>query len=135
MDIDKEKMTDPGLSLALVGPVTSTAFSGNTDTKFNYGSHEYEIGVVYDKFNRRSINDVSNLVFVNAKGQPEKLSQFTVISYGTGSSRLERYERISSVFIESQVLGRPTGDVGDDIKKQIDGLSLPPVVSISYDSE
>ncbi len=135
VNLDKEKMADLGLSLATVGPVMSTAFSGNTDAKFKDGSYEYDINVVFDEFNRHSIDDVSNLEFVNTAGELVKLSQFATISYQTGSSRLERYDRISSISVEAQALGRSAGDVGDDIKNQIAQISFPPEVSISYDSD
>ncbi len=135
VDIDKEKMAEFGLSLASVGSAMSTAFSGNIDAKFMDGSYEYDIDVVYDEFDRRSIRDVSNLVFMNSLGLPIKLSQFATIYYGMGSSKLERHDRISCISIESQVLGRASGDVGEDIKNQIAAISMPPEVSISYDSD
>jgi hydrophobic/amphiphilic exporter-1 (mainly G- bacteria), HAE1 family len=135
VEIDKEKMADLGLSLATVGPVMATAFGGNTDAKFKDGSYEYDINIIYDEFNRRNLTDVSNLTFINSLNQQIKLSQFANISLGTGSSKLERYDRISSISVESQVLGRSSGDVGDDIKKQIASLSMPPEVSIAYDSD
>ena len=128
-------MADFGLSLSEVGVVMSTAFSGNTDAKFRDGSFEYDINVIYDEFNRRNSSDVSDLTFINSAGQQIKLSQFANINYGKGSSKLERYDRISSITVESQVLGRASGDVGDDIKKQISAMSFPPDVSISYDSD
>jgi hydrophobic/amphiphilic exporter-1 (mainly G- bacteria), HAE1 family len=135
VEIDKDKMADMGLSLVEVGSVMSTAFSGNTDAKYKDGSYEYDINVIYDEFNRRSLSDVSDLVFINSSGNQVKLSQFASIGYGRGSSKLERYDRISSITVESQVLGRASGDVGDDIKKQISQMSFPPDISISYDSD
>jgi hydrophobe/amphiphile efflux-1 (HAE1) family protein len=135
VDINKERMADLGLSLALVGPVMATAFNGNTDAKFKDGAYEYDIHVIYNDFNRRSLEDVSDLVFINTLGQPVRLSQFALVTYGKGNSRLERHDRISSISIESQVLGRSSGDVGDDIKKQINSIPFPPDVSISYDSD
>ncbi len=135
VDIDKDKMAELGLSLATVGPVMATAFSGNTDSKFRRGSYEYDINIIYDNFNRRSPEDVSNLVFINPAGYPVKLAQFASVYIGTGNISRERYDRISSVSVESQVLGRSSGDVGNEIKKKIAGLSLPPGVSVSYDSE
>lgn len=135
VDINKEKMADLGLSLETVGAVMATAFSGNTDAKFKDGTYEYDIDVVYDEFNRRSFNDVSNLIFINSSGQTVKLSQFANITYSEGSSKLERNDRVASISIESQALGRASGDVGDDIKAQIAGLSLPSDVSIGYDSD
>ena len=135
VDIDKEKMAELGLSLEIVGSVMSTAFSGNTDAKLKDGSYEYDINVVYDEFNRRKLSDVSNLIFINSSGQPIKLSQFANIAYSDGSSKLERNDRVASITIESQALGRASGDIGDDIKKQISELSLPSDVSIAYDSD
>jgi len=135
VEIDKDKMADFGLSLATVGPVMATAFSGSTDAKFKDGSYEYDINVIYDEFNRRSISDVSNLIFINSIGEQIKLSQFAEIAYSDGSSKLERNDRISSITIESQVMGRASGDVGDDIKAQIAKLKLPSEVSIAYDSD
>jgi hydrophobic/amphiphilic exporter-1 (mainly G- bacteria), HAE1 family len=135
VEIDKDKLADLGLTLQEAGMVMSTAFSGNTDAKFKDGAHEYDINVVYDEFNRRKLSDVSNLIFINALGQQVKLSQFAKVTYGKGSSKLERYDRISSITIESQVLGRASGDVGDDIKKQIAAINFPANVSISYDSD
>jgi len=135
VEINKDKMSDFGLTLSEVGIVMSTAFSGNTSSKFRDGSYEYDINVIYDDFNRRNISDVSNLMFVNSTGRQIKLSQFANINFGNGSSKLERYDRISSITVESQVLGRASGDVGDDIKKQISAISFPSDVSISYDSD
>jgi len=135
VDIDNDKMKDLGLSLATVGPVMATAFSGNTDAKYRDGSHEYDINIIYDNFNRRSPEDVSNLVLFNSAGSPVKLSQFASVRIGSGNTSLERYDRISSVSVDSQVLGRASGDVGNEIKGKIAALSLPPGVSVSYDSE
>jgi HAE1 family hydrophobic/amphiphilic exporter-1 len=132
VEIDKEKMADFGLSLATVGTEMSTAFSGNTDAKYTDGAYDYDINVVYDEFNRRNISDVSNLSFINSSGQQIKLSQFAHIGFSDGSSKLERMDRISSITIQAQVLGRASGDVGDDIKQQIEAYHFPPDVSIYY---
>jgi len=132
VEINKEKMAEYGLALSSVGSVMSTAFSGNTDTKYTDGSNEYDINVVYDEFNRRNLDDVSNLTFINTANQQIKLSQFASIGYGSGSSKLERMDRMSSTTDQAQVLGRASGDVGDDIKKQIEAIKFPPQLSIYY---
>lgn len=132
VELDKNKMTDLGLNLTTVGSVMSTSFSGNTDTKFADGSYEYDINVVYDEFNRRSLDDVAGLTFVNSANQQIKLSQFATIGYKKGYSTLERYDKNSSITIQSQVMGRPSGDVGDEIKEKIEATKLPSDVSIHY---
>ena len=56
-----------------------TAFSGNTDGKFRQGEYEYDINIRYGSFNRQSMEDVSNLLFINDKGEQIRLSQFAAI--------------------------------------------------------
>ncbi len=132
VEINKQRMADLGLDLSTVGTVMSTAFSGNTDTKYLEGSYEYDINVVYDEFNRRNINDVANLTFMNNKGKKVRLLQFASVNYSNGNTKLERYDRNSSITIQSQVLGRASGDVGDEIKQKIEAADFPAQVSIYY---
>jgi HAE1 family hydrophobic/amphiphilic exporter-1 len=135
VEIDKEKMADLGVSLGTVGAVMRTAFSGNTDAKLTSGPFEYDINVVLDELDRRSLADVASIAVPSATGQLVKLSQFAHLSYGTGWTKLERYDRVPSVSIEGQVLGRSSGDVADEIKAKIEALSLPPGVSVAYEGD
>ncbi len=123
--IDKEKMSRLGLSPETVGATIQTSFSGNTDTKFQTGDYEYDINVRLDAFNRQSVADVENLTILNNAGQTIKLKQFASITEQTGTSKLERYGRISSVMLESQALGRAAGDIGDDLFKLLDNTKFP----------
>ncbi len=131
VELDKKKMAMLGLDLSSVGGVISTAFSGNTNAKFADGSYEYDINVVYDEFNRRSLSDVSGLTFINAENHPISLSQFATIDYKRGFSALERYDKNASTTLQAQVLGRSSGDVGDEIREKIDAMKLLTNVFIS----
>jgi HAE1 family hydrophobic/amphiphilic exporter-1 len=55
-----------GLSLQTVGMTIQTA--GNTDGTFRAGEYEYDINIKYNAFDRKSIADVSNLIFINDIG-------------------------------------------------------------------
>lgn len=132
IELDKKKMANLGLDMNSVGTVISTAFSGNTDTKFADGSYEYDIHVVYDEFNRRSLDDVTQLTFINSDNQIVRLSQFAAIGYKKGYSALERYDKNASITMQSQVLGRSSGDVGDEIRQKIDAMKMPACVSVTY---
>jgi HAE1 family hydrophobic/amphiphilic exporter-1 len=50
-----------------------------TDGKFRAGEYEYDINIKYNAFDRKSITDVGNLIFINNLGQQIKLSQFATI--------------------------------------------------------
>lgn len=122
---DKEKMARLGIMPEVAGATIQTAFSGNTDNKLQLEKHEYDINIRLDAFDRRSVEDVSNLTVINTAGQPVKLEQFAGIREVSGSDRLERYGRISSVMLESQAIGRPVGDVGADILDLLEDTEIP----------
>jgi HAE1 family hydrophobic/amphiphilic exporter-1 len=136
VQVDRDKMASLGLSLQTVGATMQTAFSGNTDGKFRKGEYEYDINIRYQSFNRKNINDVRNLIFVNAQGKQVKLSQFAEIKEGAGPSQLERRDKSTSVSVRAQSIGRPTGDVVADFQKQLEDLEksgkLKKPVGVSY---
>jgi hydrophobic/amphiphilic exporter-1 (mainly G- bacteria), HAE1 family len=138
---DKKKMARLGVSPDVVGASIMTAFSGNTDQKILLGKYEYDIHIQLDDFNRRSVSDVESLPIINQMGQAVALKQFATITEETGTSRLERYSRISSVSLESQVIGRTVGDVGDDIIALLeqtpfpDGIDYLPESDLKYQGD
>ncbi|RYY11046.1 MAG: efflux RND transporter permease subunit, partial [Chitinophagaceae bacterium] len=118
-----------------VGTTMQTAFSGNTDGKFRQGEYEYDINVRYDAFNRQQIDDVSNLLFINDKGQQVRLSQFAAITESSGPSQLERRDKSTSVTIQSQVVGRPSGTLAAEWQKQFDNLPRPTGVAYIWSGD
>jgi len=125
VSVDRDKMSALGLNLQTVGMTMQTAFSGNTDGKFRAGEYEYDINIQFDDFNRRSIDDVRNIIFVNTAGQQIKLSQFANVIQGSGPSLLERRDKTSAVSIESQVVGRAVGDVANEWMAEIEKIEKP----------
>jgi HAE1 family hydrophobic/amphiphilic exporter-1 len=135
VQVDRDKMASLGLSLATVGGTMQTAFSGNKDGKFRQGEYEYDINVRYDAFNRQQINDVSNLLFINDRGQQVRLSQFATITESSGPSQLERRDKSTSVTVQSQVVGRPSGTIAAEWQKQFDKLPKPTGVAYVWSGD
>lgn len=134
--VDRDKMSALGLTLQTVGATMQTAFSGNTNGKYRSGEYEYDINIQYQDFNRKDIDDVRNLTFVNNAGQPIKLSQFADITEGAGPSQLERLNKSTSVTVRAQSIGRPTGTIVADFQKQLEELEqsgkLKKPLGVSY---
>lgn len=131
VNIDRQKMADLGLTLDIVGGTMQNAFAGNDDSKFSVGTDEYPIRVQLDEFNRESYEDVSNLSFQNSKGDLVKLNQFAKIEPTTGPTTLERKDKVPTVTVEAQVVGRPVGTVGQEIQSKINETNMPVGVSIA----
>ncbi|WP_337968139.1 efflux RND transporter permease subunit [uncultured Flavobacterium sp.] len=123
--VDRDKMAALGLTLQTVGLTMQTAFSGNTDGKYRAGEYEYDINIRYNAFDRKSITDVSNLIFINAAGQQIKLSQFADITEGSGPSQLERRDKSASVTVKGQNVGVPSGTIVGIWQKKLDKLKKP----------
>jgi len=117
--LDREKMSALGLSVSDVGTTLRTALNGNDKSKYKEGNYEYNIRIGIDNFDRTQPEDVSKLTFINKKGEIIELRQIAEIGYGLGPSALERTNRISSITVKSNVVGRPTGTVGSEISAAI----------------
>lgn len=135
VQVDRDKMAALGLSLSTVGATMQTAFSGNTDGKFRQGEYEYDINIRYGSFNRQSIDDVSNLLFLNDKGEEIRLAQFATIKESSGPSQLERRDKSTSVTVQAQTVGRPTGTVAAEWQAAFDKLRKPTGVSYVWSGD
>lgn len=125
VQVDRDKMAALGLTLQTVGLTMQTAYSGNTDGKFRAGEYEYDINIKYNAFNRKNINDVSNLIFINNLGQQIKLSQFATITEGSGPSQLERRDKTASVTVQGQNVGVASGTIVTQWQEKLDKLEKP----------
>jgi len=135
VEIDKEKMAGLGVTMDQVGLTMQTAFSGNDDAQFIDGREQYNIQVTLDPFDRNNINDVQDLSFKNHMGQMVHLGQFADIQYHFTSNRQERYQRMPSITLESQTLGREAGVIGDDIAQMLNKTDLPDAIQVSFEGD
>ncbi len=119
IELDRDKMSLLGLAVSDVGSTLQTAFSGNTDLKYSDAGTDYDINVKLDQFDRKKIEDVGSITFLNNKGEIVRLAQFANIYQSLGPNKLERYDRISSLSVKAEVYGRPVGTVGEEIKELI----------------
>ncbi|WP_291908701.1 efflux RND transporter permease subunit [Chitinophaga sp. CB10] len=135
VQVDRDKMAALGLTLDNVGGTMQTAFSGTADdskVKFRQGDYEYDINIRFDDFNRKNLEDVANIQFRNNKGQLIKLSQFAAVTEGSGPSHLERRDKNTSVSVQSQVMGRPSGTVTQEFQAKLEKMERPAGVSYLF---
>lgn len=135
ISVDRDKMASLHLNMETIGGTLQTAFAGTADDsrmKFRQGEYEYDMNLRYENFNRRSAEDVRNVIFVNGRGQNIRLSEFAMVTQSSGPSRLERNDKLASVNVQSQVIGRPSGDVTSDFTKELEKLTRPEGVSYKF---
>ena len=122
-------MSQLGLSIFDIGQNLRIALTGDEDSKFREGINEYIIRVQYDQLDRSNSDEVQNLTFINNKGQAIQLKQFATITQALGPTKLEREDRIASIKVMSQVYGRTSGIITNDVKSQLAKIELPNGVS------
>ncbi|SEN14697.1 hydrophobic/amphiphilic exporter-1, HAE1 family [bacterium A37T11] len=132
INLNRVKMAQLGLDAAQVGMTLQNAFSGNDRNKYKDAGEEYPILINLDPNNRSSIQDVGKLSFNNTSGQSFLLSQFATVTTGMGESVLQRYNRMGSINVNANVVGRPVGSVAADIKAKLAQEKLPAGMSIDY---
>ena len=132
VQINRDKMSSFGLSVADVGNTLQYALAGNTDLKYSEGGTDYDISVQLDQFDRQKVEDLKSINFKTASGEIVELRQFADIYQSLGANKLERWDRISSLTVKTQVYGRPVGTVGEEIKKKVSESVNPGNVTIEY---
>ena len=123
--VNREKMSELGLSLDNVGMIMQMNFQGNNQLKYTEGNYEYDINIRADRIYRQQAENVTDIGFVNSRGEIIKLSQFAEITLGTGPNRLERFDRNSSVTLRSQAFGVAPGAIAKEFLAQVDKMHKP----------
>lgn len=131
VEVNREKMTNLGLSLEMVGATMRTAFNGVQETKYRDGDNEYDISIQLDAFDRKNVEDIANLTLMNNKGEQVRLEQFASIIESSGPTELNRRDKVPTVTVSAQVLGRPIGTVGEEIQTRLGKMNLPTGVGYS----
>lgn len=130
--LDREKMAEYGINASEVAMAIATNFRGNDQTKFKKGGNEYDIMIEADAADKQTIDNVRGLTFVSNQGNVFTLSQFANVEEKMGESVLQRMDRLPSVTINANVIGRPPGTVATEVQKEIEKLTLPPGVTWEF---
>ena len=120
VEVDRQKMAAYGLTVYDVGTTLRVALTGDDGSKFREGQKEYPIRVVLDKFDRSNPQDVAHLSFVTPQGQQVELQQLAEIYPASGPTKLERYNRTSSIMVTGYVDNtKPLGNVTAEFQQRL----------------
>lgn len=134
VNINREQAADLGLSVGKLGATLRPLLAGDDVTTWQDARGEnYDVNVQLPREERRTISDLGALpvasgVADTTTGSPNMitLGQVVEISETTGAAQINRRNLFREVLIQANVEGRPSGDVGADIKRLQDTVKLPP---------
>ncbi|MFN5785833.1 MAG: efflux RND transporter permease subunit, partial [Flavobacteriia bacterium] len=135
IELDREKMGQLGLPIAVIGMQLQNALTGNDDVQYDEKGQEYSIRVMMDKFDRKNVDDVKSMTFSTNDGRQIRLSEFADVTVENGNGSLERKNRISNTTIRSYVLGTAAGNVSAEIEKYLKKKPLDKNVRMLWGGE
>lgn len=135
VELDREKMGQLGLPIAVVGMQLQNGLTGNDDSQFDDKGQEYDIRIMMDKFDRKNVDDIKNITFTANDGKQVRLSEFADVTVENGNGSLERKNRISNTTIRSYVMGTASGTVSAEIDKYLEENPLDPNIRMLWGGE
>jgi HAE1 family hydrophobic/amphiphilic exporter-1 len=132
VDVRRDAASDLGLSVAQLAASLRTLVAGQTVGNWRAPDDQtYDVNVQLDPASRTAPHDLERLPFAmgqNADGTMRivRLNQLASVREGTGPNQINRRDLTREVAISTNVAGRSAGEVSKDIRRVLDGISMPP---------
>ncbi|MBC7188930.1 efflux RND transporter permease subunit, partial [Candidatus Aerophobetes bacterium] len=126
LEYKRDKMYDLGLSTSYVSRLIRTALEGSVASKFRERGEEYDVLVRLKKEDRSKIEDILNLNILTPRGVYVKLQDVVDVIYTSEPTVIERQDQKRVARISFRAVGRPLGEVIEDVKKELAGVNFYP---------
>ena len=131
--LNNDAAADLGISVQQVGATVRPLLAGETVTYWlGPDGQNYEVNVQLPKEGRRLASDLGNLYVATNRRGPDgelrmvPLRQVAEIVESTSPQIIKRQDLQRRVALYANAEGRPSGNVGDDVKKITESMRLPP---------
>ncbi|HTG66227.1 MAG TPA: efflux RND transporter permease subunit [Flavobacterium sp.] len=132
IDLNRERISQHGLTIPDVGNAVQLAFRGDNQTKYKENGEEYPINLTLEKTDRMNIESVRKLTIKNNNGAIIRLDQIAEVKETLGQAVLERTDKLNTIKVTSAAVGRPSGTIVADIQKKLENVAMPQGVTIDY---
>ena len=118
--LDQARASQLGLDNTSVGKVVQYAFQGkSTANSYTIGNNDYDIIIQMDKKDRRTIQDVANLIVSTESGKFVRLGDVAEVTLGSGPTRIDREGRQRQIGVYANAVGTSPGDLLKIIETQL----------------
>jgi HAE1 family hydrophobic/amphiphilic exporter-1 len=134
--INREKISDLGLSVSQVAEVIQTNIGGMRAGVFREGGEEYPIVVRLQPQDRLNISDLSNISLRTRFGQILPVSALVDLQRRRSPIRIDRMNGQRVTYITANLQsGVALGDVVQDLQDKLSDVSLPEGYSLVFSGE
>jgi hydrophobic/amphiphilic exporter-1 (mainly G- bacteria), HAE1 family len=121
LSVDPIKSEKLGISTYEIGTLLRTLMQGTKITNYKKGEKQYDITMQIDKDNRRTVDDLKNLIITNRMGRKMPLTSVVDLKYTSGPAEIRRENKVRIVKVTANVgPSSNVGTVNDKIKKAIE---------------
>jgi len=111
VDINREKASDLGIDVSLVGRTLETLLGGRQVTRFEREGEQYDVFVQLAAEDRASPSTLSTIFLRSAGGEMVQLSNLVDVNESVSPQELRRFNQLRSVTISANLQpGTSTGD-------------------------
>lgn len=124
-EIDRVRCAALGIPVAVVGQTLRTSIEGNFSNRFKEGEREFDMMIALPESKKKSIADISKVQIKSLSGEMIELGQVARIYKDFGPVEIRRKDHSQQFVVNANVVGRPLGDISNDIDRVVSKLKLP----------
>jgi multidrug efflux pump len=135
VDVDRAKVADLGMDLAMIAQELGVLLGGGYVNRFNYFNRSYQVIPQIAEADRQSMGALMDLKIRGPQGDLIPVSSFATIHPGTAPRRLNRFQQQSALRVFAGVVPGVTKEAGLNRLEQIAREVLGPEVPLDYGGE
>ncbi len=138
VDVQRDAASDLGLNVNQIASALRILVAGQTVGNWRASDDQtYDVNVRLAPDARNTLTDLERLPFTlgsNTDGSSRvvRLNQVATLRESTGSNQINRRDLTREVAINGNVYNRSGGEVSNDIRKALEGISFPPGYRYSF---
>jgi cobalt-zinc-cadmium resistance protein CzcA len=133
INYNRDIIAQYGLTIAQVNMVINSAFAGYTAGNVFEGEKRFDLVIRMHKPERKSIDDIINLLIPLGNGNQIPLHQLASIESVNGPNQIQRENTKRRIVIGFNIRGRDVQSIVEELQKKVDGtIGFAPGYSITY---
>lgn len=119
LQINREKVYKLGLTVYEVASTVHTYTLGKAYSKYKEKGKEFDIRVILDPKDRRTLRDLKNFPIITQSGKTVYLGDIAKMKIGHGPLRIDREDQVRKISVVSNISGRDLGGAMSELKKKL----------------
>ena len=128
---NRDRLASLGLDMGVLSETLKNRVQGVVPTRFREEDRQIDIRIRNREADRRSVNDVRNLVIPGPDGTPLRLLAVADVTESRGPAEIHRLQQQRAAVVSANLAGRSLGAVIADVEAAL--AAAPPPVGLSTD--